>query len=91
LETVKAAVLTVSDRVSRGEAEDRSGPAAVEILTDAGFEVTETRVVADGIESVAGALTELVTAVDLIITSGGTGFTARDLTPEATRTPPHSV
>ena len=83
---MKAAVLTVSDRVSSGEAVDRSGPAAVEILKNAGFDVTETRVVADGIESVAGALSDLVAVVDLIVTSGGTGFTARDLTPEATLT-----
>ena len=82
---MRAAVVTVSDRVSRGEAEDRSGPAAVEILTELGFDVTMIRVVPDGVESVAGTLNELIGAVDLIVTSGGTGFTARDLTPEATR------
>lgn len=81
---MRAAVITVSDRVSRGEAEDRSGPAASDILADAGFDVTHLRVVQDGVDSVAGALNELVGAVDLIVTSGGTGFTARDLTPEAT-------
>jgi molybdopterin adenylyltransferase len=81
---MKAAVVTVSDRVSRGEAEDRSGPAAAEILADEGFEVTEIRVVPDGVESVSGALRDLARTVDLVVTSGGTGFTARDLTPEAT-------
>ena len=82
---MKAAVLTVSDRVSRGEADDRSGPTAVDILEELGFEIAVTRVVEDGVESVASALRELVDVVDLVVTSGGTGFTARDLTPEATR------
>lgn len=81
---MKAAVLTVSDRVSRGEAEDRSGPAAAEVLADAGFAVVEIRVVPDGVGPVARALRELVDEVDLVVTSGGTGFTDRDLTPEAT-------
>ena len=81
---MKAAIVTVSDRVSRGEAEDRSGPAAAEILAATGFDVTEIRVVPDGVESVAGELLGLVGTVDLVVTSGGTGFTARDLTPEGT-------
>lgn len=81
---MKAAVVTVSDRVSRGEAVDRSGPAAVDKLRDFGFDVVHTRVVEDGIESVREALVEVAETVDLIITTGGTGFTARDLTPEAT-------
>jgi molybdenum cofactor synthesis domain-containing protein len=81
---VNAAVLTVSDRVSRGEAEDRSGPAAAELLTGLGFDVIGVQVVADGIDSVSAALRELLPRAGLIITSGGTGFSARDLTPEAT-------
>jgi molybdenum cofactor synthesis domain-containing protein len=83
---MKAAVLTVSDRVSRGEAEDRSGPAAVAALKALGFEVVERRVVPDGVEPVAAALRELAAVVDLVATTGGTGFTPRDLTPEATLT-----
>lgn len=81
---MKAVVITVSDRVSRGDAEDRSGPAAVEILTSLGFEVGGTQVVPDGVDSVSGALARWIDVVDLIVTSGGTGFTPRDLTPEAT-------
>ena len=81
---MKAAVLTVSDRVSRGEAEDRSGPAAAEILRDLGFEIVELRVVPDGVESVAAALKAMVPVAGLIVTSGGTGFAQRDLTPEGT-------
>jgi molybdenum cofactor synthesis domain-containing protein len=81
---MKASVLTVSDRVSRGESEDRSGPAAAELLAELGFEVVETRVVQDGVESVATALEAMIPNSNLIITSGGTGFSQRDLTPEGT-------
>ncbi len=81
---MKAAVLTVSDRVSRGEATDRSGPAAAEMLAELGFEVVGVRVVADGIDSVSAALEALLPLASLIVTSGGTGFSARDVTPEAT-------
>lgn len=81
---MNAAVLTVSDRVSRGEAEDRSGPAAAEMLTELKFLVIEIRVVADGIDSVSAALEDLMPAASLIVTTGGTGFSQRDVTPEAT-------
>lgn len=81
---MNAAVVTVSDRVSRGEAEDKSGPAARAALTDLGFEVEEVRVVPDGVTSVQAALMGLLGSVDLIVTSGGTGFAERDVTPEAT-------
>lgn len=82
---MKALVLTVSDRVSRGETEDRSGPAAMERLGALGF-ATELRVVPDGISSVQDALEGAVAeGFDLVVTTGGTGFSARDLTPEATR------
>ena len=81
---MKAAVVTVSDRVSAGRAVDRSGPAAVALLQELGFVVGEPVVVEDGIDTVAGVLRDLVEVVDLIVTSGGTGFSARDLTPEGT-------
>lgn len=79
-----ASVVTVSDRVSAGQAEDRSGPAAVALLESAGISVVECRVIPDGVESVADALSELAGSVDLVITTGGTGLTSRDLTPEGT-------
>jgi molybdopterin adenylyltransferase len=80
-----ASVVTVSDRVSAGRAEDRSGPAAAALLESAGIRVVECRVIPDGVDSVADALTELAGSVDLVVTTGGTGLTARDLTPEGTK------
>ncbi len=81
---MNVAVVTVSDRVSAGEAEDRSGPAIVRLLAELGYE-PETSVVPDGVESVAAELRRLAGTVNLIVTTGGTGFTPRDLTPEATK------
>lgn len=82
---MKAFVLTVSDRVSDGAAIDKSGPVAADMLSQLGFE-TEGVVVADGIENVEGFLRRaLAENPALIVTTGGTGFTPRDLTPEATR------
>lgn len=81
-----AKVLTVSDGVVHGTREDRSGAALEEQLTAAGYQVVERRVVADGIESVADALRDLADGfAGLIVSTGGTGFTPRDLTPEGTR------
>ncbi len=82
---MRAAVVTVSDRVSRGEAEDRSGPAVAARLVVLGFEVATVEVVADGVASVVAALRRHVGKVGLLVTTGGTGFAARDHTPEATR------
>ncbi len=81
---MRACIVTISDRVSRDEAEDRSGPAAAGRLQAAGFTV-ESSVVPDGVESVQNELRRLLeSAPALIVTSGGTGFGPRDLTPEAT-------
>jgi molybdopterin adenylyltransferase len=80
-----AKVLTVSDGVVEGTREDRSGTALAERLAAAGFEVVERRVTADGVESVAAALRDLATGfAGLVVTTGGTGFGPRDLTPEGT-------
>jgi molybdenum cofactor synthesis domain-containing protein len=79
-------VLTVSDGVVAGTREDRSGVVLVERLRDAGFEVIEHRVVADGRETVGEALVAMAEDFNgLIISTGGTGFGPRDLTPEGTR------
>jgi molybdenum cofactor synthesis domain-containing protein len=82
-----AKVLTVSDSVSGGTREDGSGQALVSALTSHGFDVVERRAVPDGVTSVAAALRELVEGFSgLVVTTGGTGFSPTDLTPEATRT-----
>jgi molybdenum cofactor biosynthesis protein B len=81
---VRAAVLTVSDGVSEGTREDRSGELLDELLRAEGFEV-ERRVVPDDRETIASALVELAGRVQLVLTTGGTGLAPRDVTPEATR------
>lgn len=79
-------VLTVSDGVIAGTRDDRSGQALAERLDEAGFELVERQVVADGIESVARALRSMADGfAGLVVTTGGTGFGPRDLTPEGTR------
>lgn len=83
--TYQAKVLTVSDSVMRGERQDESGPAVARALSDAGFDVVEQAQVADGTASVAGDLARMASAfVGLVVTTGGTGFGPRDLTPEGT-------
>ncbi len=83
---LRAKVLVVSDSVATGAAEDRSGPAVAAALEAAGFTVVERLVVPDGVQPVAGALRRLAADFDgLVVTTGGTGFAPRDLTPEATR------
>ena len=85
--SLAAKVLTVSDGVVAGTREDKSGDALVALLTEAGYTVADRRVVGDGIEDVGRALTDMCDGfAGLIVTTGGTGFGPRDLTPEGTRT-----
>ena len=79
------AVLTVSDRVSRGEAADGSGDLLEELLRADGYDV-ERRVVPDEAAEIAEAIEELAASADVVLTTGGTGLAPRDVTPEATRT-----
>jgi molybdopterin adenylyltransferase len=81
----EAKVLTVSDSVQHGSAEDRSGPAVCSFLEGAGFRVVEHGVAPDGLQPVTDALENLTESfAGLVVTTGGTGFSPRDLTPEAT-------
>jgi molybdenum cofactor biosynthesis protein B len=80
---VNAAVLTVSDGVAAGTREDRSGDALAELLAGDGFDV-ERRVVPDERDRIAEALLELAGRARFVVTTGGTGFGPRDVTPEAT-------
>ena len=80
-----AAVLTISDSASQGQRQDLSGPAVVRELTAAGFQVKHAAVVADDLEQIQKELIASSAVVRLIVTVGGTGIAARDVTPEATR------
>ena len=85
-ETFRAAVLTVSDSCARGERNDLSGPAVASSLQEHHFSVLETRIVADDHGAIQKAIVELARKARLVVTTGGTGISARDVTPEATRT-----
>jgi|SRR5271157_428766 len=80
-----AAVLTISDSCSRGERVDRSGPATAELLRQNGYEVRHEEIVPDDQPRIEAALAKLSEQVRLVVTTGGTGITLRDVTPEATR------
>ena len=81
---MRAAVLTVSDGVHAGTREDLSGQTLAELLAGEGYEVAR-RVVPDESSAIAAALGELAGEAQLVLTTGGTGFAPRDVTPEATR------
>jgi molybdopterin adenylyltransferase len=86
VEGLAAKVLTVSDGVVAGTRDDKSGRALVDRLTQEGFIVVEHRVVADGIQTVGEAIFEMSERFNgLIISTGGTGFGPRDLSPEGTK------
>jgi len=80
---MKAVVLTVSDGVSQGTREDKSGDVLEELLAGEGFDV-ERRVVPDDRDAIGDAIADLAAGAQLVLTTGGTGLGPRDITPEAT-------
>ena len=82
---LRAAVITLSDKGSRGEREDKSGPLIVEMLTAAGYVVEETMILPDEAKALKAQLIRMADGrqVNLVLTTGGTGFSPRDITPEA--------
>ncbi|HEU4508151.1 MAG TPA: MogA/MoaB family molybdenum cofactor biosynthesis protein [Pyrinomonadaceae bacterium] len=87
MSNIRAVVITASDACARGEREDTSGAALVDLLTRMGAEVVESRILSDDLEPLVQALREFAERddVNLIITTGGTGLGPRDNTPEATQ------
>lgn len=85
--TFKASVITVSDRAYRKEYEDLSGPNLVSILKEKGYEVVFTTIVPDEYDQIKKAILTCIDELNihLVITSGGTGFSKRDITPEVTK------
>ena len=84
-DTFRAAVLTVSDSCARGERNDLSGPAVARTLLEHHFSVVEIRIVADENTAIQKSIVELARKARLVVTTGGTGSSTRDVTPEATR------
>jgi len=82
----KAAVLTISDRCSRGERPDEGGPLVVGLLEEAGYAVVYTAIVPDEKAQIEVAMRKIADShmADLLVSTGGTGFAPRDVTPEAT-------
>lgn len=82
---MKATVITVSDRCSRGERVDTGGPAVRQFLEENGFTVVALEIVPDELDQIQAMLVRHCDLADLVVTTGGTGIAARDITPEATR------
>ena len=85
--TLRFAILTISDRSSRGERPDSSGPALVELVQSKGWQVVRQDIVPDEMNAIQDTLRSWAdgVGVDVVLTTGGTGFAPRDVTPEATR------
>jgi molybdopterin adenylyltransferase len=83
----RAAIITVSDKGSRGEREDRSGPALKRLL-EPGYDIGDILIVPDEVDIIAESIRKAIdeAGMDLVVTTGGTGVAKRDVTPEATRT-----
>lgn len=83
---MRVGIITISDRSSRGEREDLSGPALVKRISDVGYQVVSTVIIPDDFNQIKNRLVQWCDSgeFDLILTTGGTGFAPRDVTPEAT-------
>lgn len=85
--STRVLVITVSDRAAGGSREDRSGPRLVELFQEAGFDTVGPRLVSDGVEPVSEGIRQgIADGYGMVVTTGGTGVSPRDFTPEATRT-----
>ena len=84
-ESIRTCILIISDRSARGEREDTTGPALQQALETMGGEVVKREIVPDEIPAIVNALRRMCEECDLVLTSGGTGASPRDVTPEATR------
>ena len=86
--TLQVGILTISDRSFRGEREDASGPALLRLVKETGWSVTVTALLPDEESAIREKLIAWADSaeLDVILTTGGTGFAPRDVTPEATRT-----
>ena len=84
--SLKVAIITVSDKGYRGEREDRSGKYMLDYFKEKGWEISDYSIVPDEIDIIKDKLIDICDSqkADLIITTGGTGFSGRDITPEAT-------
>ena len=78
-------ILTISDKASRGLREDTGGQAIAQSMQQTSFKMTEREIVPDDMALIAGTLRRWATCLDLVLTTGGTGLSTRDVTPEATR------
>ena len=85
--TIRFGILTLSDRSSRGERADASGPALADLIRAQNWSVTDQAILPDEKSAISATLTEWADSgrFDVILTTGGTGFALRDITPEATR------
>jgi molybdopterin adenylyltransferase len=87
----RVVVLTISDRCAAGQQEDRSGPAVVQMLEEAGAAAILTEVLPDDHDLIAAVLRRHAANAALVVTTGGTGLAPRDVTPEATRSVCHQL
>ena len=84
--SIRIGIITVSDRSSRGERSDESGPALVNIASQLGWHIKRTTILPDELDQLSATLAQWADSgeMDVILTTGGTGFSPRDITPEAT-------